>query len=142
MTRVLLDTSGYSALFRGHAEIQREIQEAEEVFINPIVLGELKAGFRRGRRRSNNERKLTDLLASPRMRVVPIDEDTSEHYAVILNSLRAAGTPIPSNDVWIASTAMQHGLPIVTTDEHYSRVPQILVARFDTAAQGPPKTGA
>jgi tRNA(fMet)-specific endonuclease VapC len=57
-------------------------------------------------------------------------------------SLRDAGTPIPSNDVWIASTAMQHGLRIVTTDDHFARVPQILVALFDAAAQGPPRTGA
>ena len=52
------------------------------------------------------------------------------------------GGPIPTNDVWIAASAMQHGLPVVTTDSHFSRVPQILTTLFDAKPQGPPSTGA
>ncbi len=127
MTGVLLDTSAYSAFFRGHPEIKRRLQEADEIVVTPVILGELKAGFRRGRHLRKNERELATFLASPRVTVAVIDEATSERYAVILHSLRAAGTPIPTNDVWIAASAMQHALPILTTDEHFERVPQILV---------------
>ena len=130
MTRLLLDTSGYSAFLRGHEGIQRALQEADEIFVNPIILGELKAGFRHGKQVKKNDRELALFLGSPRVSVLPLDEDTSDRYAVILDSLRTAGTPIPTNDLWIASTGMQHGLRVVTTDGHFQRVPQILVDFF------------
>ena len=60
------------------------------------------------------------------------DEDTAEKYAVIINSLWNAGTPIPTNDIWIAATAMQHGLNIVTTDPHYLKVPQVVANCFES----------
>ena len=122
MTRVLLDTSAYSAFMRGHPEIKLALQQADEIYLNPIILGELLAGFLRGKRRKKNEQELRTLLASPRVKVVELDEDT-----VILNALWTAGTPIPTNDLWIAASAMQHGLRILTTDAHYQKVNQVIV---------------
>jgi predicted nucleic acid-binding protein len=55
------------------------------------------------------------------------DEDTADRYALIVDSLRSAGTPIPTNDIWIAASAMQHGLGVLTTDDHFGRVRQIAV---------------
>jgi tRNA(fMet)-specific endonuclease VapC len=134
VNRVLLDTSGYSAFLRGDIRIHRRLQEADAIFVNPIILGELKSGFARGRHRHRNEQELERFLASPRVEVVPIDEGTSERYAVLLNSLRSAGTPIPTNDVWIASSAMQYGLQLVTTDHHFRKVREVLVQWFDPSA--------
>lgn len=127
MTRVLLDTSAYSAFMRGHPEIKRALQQADEISLNPIILGELLAGFRKGRRTHKNERELRTFLASPRVNIVDVNNETAERYAVILNSLWAAGTPIPTNDIWIAASAMQHGLRMLTTDDHYQKVTQIIV---------------
>ncbi len=127
MSRILLDTSAYSALLRGDARTLRAVQEADEIAVNPIVLGELKAGFLGGRHRRKNEEELASFLASPRVRVLALDEETSDRYAEIVSSLRSAGAPIPTNDIWIAATAMQHGLRVVTADLHFRRVPQILV---------------
>jgi len=56
-----------------------------------------------------------------------LDQETAARYAAILNTLRNAGTPIPTNDIWIAATAMQHGLRLLTTDAHYVKVPQVIV---------------
>ena len=56
-----------------------------------------------------------------------LDEETAERYAVIAAYLQSQGTPIPTNDLWIAATAMQYGLKLLTTDTHYQRVPQIIV---------------
>lgn len=75
-------------------------------------------------------------LQSPRVSIFPLDEETAERYAVILNTLWAAGTPIPTNDLWIAATAMQYGLEIVTTDLHFQKVVQVLVRHFSL----PPKS--
>lgn len=132
MTAYLLDTSAYSAFLRGHDELQLALQRADRIVLTPIVLGELGAGFRAGGRVKKNEAELRRFLSSPRVEVVPIDAETAERYVVILHGLRQAGTPIPTNDVWIAASAMQLGLRVLTTDVHYMRIPQIIVDRFET----------
>jgi predicted nucleic acid-binding protein len=128
--RIIVDTSAYSAFMRGNDEVRVALQEAEEVFLNPVILGELRAGFMSGRHRRKNERELALFLGSPRVSVVPLDEETSQRYAVIVDALRKAGTPIPTNDIWIAASAMQHGLRVLTTDAHYEKVRQVIVERL------------
>lgn len=130
MSRLLLDTSAYSAFMRGHGEIKLALQEADEVCLNVVVLGELLAGFMRGRRRRRNEGELKTFLGSTRVRILDVNEETAERYAVILDSLWRAGTPIPTNDTWIAASAMQHGLHLLTTDAHYQNVTQVIVDFF------------
>jgi tRNA(fMet)-specific endonuclease VapC len=128
--RALLDTSAYSAFMRGHPDVQQALREADEICLTPIVLGELRAGFRHGKRRQKNEAELRTMLASPRVKVVDVDAETADRYAAILNSLWDSGTPIPTNDIWIAASAMQHGLRILTTDPHFGKVSQVLVDCF------------
>ena len=127
MSRLTLDTSAYSAFIRGHSELTAALEEAEQIHVSPIVLGELYAGFRGGNRRVENERRLLRFLSSPGVSIPVIDDETARAYAEILNFLRNAGTPIPTNDIWIAAGAMQHGLRVLTTDVHYKRVPQVIV---------------
>ncbi len=128
--RLLIDTSAYSAFMRGHQEIKELFQVAEHLYLNPIILGELYAGFQRGRKRSQNEALLHQFLQSPRVNIFPLDEETAERYSVILNTLWTGSTPIPTNDLWIAASAMQYGLEIVTTDSHFQKVVQVLVRHF------------
>jgi predicted nucleic acid-binding protein len=64
------------------------------------------------------------------VKLLDVTEETAERYAIILNSLWQAGTPIPTNDIWIAASAMEHGLELLTTDEHYQKVPQVIVSYF------------
>jgi len=123
----MLDTSAYSAFMRARPQAVAVVQAADRICVNPVVLGELTAGFLRGERLSENRRELLSFLSSPRAIVVDIDSDTAERYAVILASLLAAGTPIPTNDIWIAASAMQHGFRIVTADKHFRRISQVLV---------------
>lgn len=126
MMRILLDTSAYSALMSGHDRVAERVREAEEIYLNAIVLGELLGGFARGSRRLFNERQLATFVESPRVSIVDVDDDTASRYAVIYDTLRVAGTPIPTNDIWIAASAMQHGLRLLTLDTHFRRVPQVL----------------
>jgi tRNA(fMet)-specific endonuclease VapC len=130
VSRILLDTSAYSRILRGDVRLARAMQEADEIAVNAIVLGELKAGFRKGRHRDRNEQELAEFLASPRARLLVLDEETADRYAVILDSMRSAGNPIPTNDVWIAASAMQHGFRILTTDQHFRKIPQVVVDSF------------
>ena len=127
MKRILLDTSGYSAFLRDHDGVVRCVRRASEIKVNPIVLGELHAGFRRGSRLAENLGLLSEFLSSSRVEVLSLDDETAPRYAEVLDYLRRTGTPIPTNDIWIAACAMQHGLQVVTTDAHFSKVPQISV---------------
>ena len=136
MMQIFLDTSAYSAFLRGHPEIKQCIQGAETIWINPIVLGELRAGFKR----QKNEDLLTQFLSSPRVHLASVDEETAERYAVILNALWRAGSPIPTNDLWIAASVMQYGLILLTTDAHFLKVSQIIVRHFSPSSTREQKT--
>lgn len=131
--RILLDTSAYSAFMRGNGEVKDAIQSADAISVTPIALGELEAGFRNGRHSEKNRKILKQFLASPRVNIVTIDEETSERYAVMVNALWKVGRPIPTNELWIAASAMQYGLTIVTTDAHFKHVAQVLVHHIDVA---------
>ena len=129
--KVMMDTSAYVAFLRGSTRVKEAVQQADEIVFNPVVLGELRAGFLMGRNEKRNRAILKDFLSSPRVIIAEIDEETSERYAVIVQSLRMKGTPIPTNDLWIAASAMQHGLKVLTTDKHYLKVPQIITEYFE-----------
>lgn len=125
MGRYCLDTSGYSRFRRGDARVARLLDEAEWVGVPAVVLGELRTGFLFGGQRARNEEELKEFLANPVVEVLPVDDDVSRHYADIVADLRSAGTPIPTNDVWIAATAARAGATVLTFDEHFERVARV-----------------
>ena len=127
MNRLLVDTSAYSAWVRGFEPLMAPFQGASELCLSVVVLGELVAGFQAGGRRQENEKRLRQFLAAPRVRVLGIDEETVPPYAAIHYELRRRGTPVGLNDVWIAATAYQHGLRVVTLDADFQKIPQVLV---------------
>lgn len=131
--RVMLDTSAYSAFLKSNSEIKLSLQEADEIFFNPIILGELLTGFIMGKSEKRNRAILQEFLSSPRVKVIDIDDETSERYAVIMNHLRLKGVPVPTNDLWIAASAMQHGLKVLTTDNHYLNIPQIITEYYQAS---------
>ena len=138
MNRLLVDTSAYAAFFRDHAEVKTAVQEAAELFLSPIVLGELRSGFLKGGRPAENERQLGQFLATPRCNVSVIDDETSHRYAAIHDYLRRQGSPVSPNDLWIAATAAQHGLTVITLDGDFDRIPQVLVRKFRPPTALPP----
>jgi tRNA(fMet)-specific endonuclease VapC len=127
MSALLVDTSAYSAFKRGHSDALTAIQAASRILIPVIVLGELLAGFSVGTQLHKNQDELHAFLQSGRVRVMPIKLATAERYATIYAFLRQAGQPIPTNDLWIAASAMEYGATLLTADAHFQQVPQILV---------------
>jgi tRNA(fMet)-specific endonuclease VapC len=89
------------------------------------VLGELWAGFAAGDARDRNEEELESFLASPAVEEVAVDRHVARAYAEIAADLRRAGTPLPTNDIWIAAASARAGAPLLTFDEHFRSIGRI-----------------
>lgn len=124
--KIAVDTNRYSDLANGNAEALGVVERADEVFMSLIVLGELRCGFSLGAKRQENERVLAAFLRAPRVSVVIPDEATTRHYADLYRQTRAQGTPLPTNDLWIAALALQHGHVLYTRDKHFEHISQLL----------------
>ena len=118
---MILDTNGLSAVADGDAALEPMLRKAAQVAIPVIVLGEYRYGISQSRDRSRYEQWLSEYL--PTFRILDIDEQTAIDYATVRMELKKAGTPIPSNDVWIAALCRQHSLPLVSHDRHFDAVP-------------------
>ncbi len=123
--RLALDTNAYSAAAKGDAHAGDMLRRADEIRLPFVVLAELRAGFAAGTVGRKNEAKLTEFLNSPRVEVLYADEQTTHHYASLFADLRRRGSPIPTNDLWIAALVIQHDLILLSSDAHFSKLPQI-----------------
>jgi tRNA(fMet)-specific endonuclease VapC len=126
---LLLDTNMYVAFKRGDDDAVELLRLADEVHLSTVVLGELLAGFAAGSRERRNREELTAFLESPRVRIDAVDEGTADYYGRIFALLRRKGRPIPTNDLWIAATALQHGLVLATRDDHFAAIEGLATAR-------------
>lgn len=118
--KILLDTNAYSAFKRDDERILDIVRQCERIVFSPIVGGELLAGFRWGQRFERNRKELVAFLAHPRVRLVPVTLTTADRYGRIYRMLRAKGTPIPTNDMWVAAQALETGAELVSLDGHFS----------------------
>ncbi len=100
----------------------------DEIGISVITVGELLSGFKGGTRESKNREELDFFLDSPRVVLYELDTITADYYSEIITNLRKAGTPIPTNDIWIAAVAFQHGLTLFTKDTHFSYIQGLMIA--------------
>jgi tRNA(fMet)-specific endonuclease VapC len=120
-----VDTSAYSNFRRGNDELAALLDRAELVGVPTIALGELRTGFLLGHRGDRNEAELMDFLDNPAVQVLEVDAEVSRLYAEIVVDLRKAGTPVPTNDIWIAAIAARNGAAVLTCDEHFERIARV-----------------
>ena len=124
--RIALDTNAYTD-WRKTGAWGEAISTAEEIVVSSVVLGELRFGFAQGSRAALNERKLAEFLASPVVRLGVVGERTTLQYARLKGFLKKNGTPIPENDIWIASCAVEVDATLLTRDRHFELLPQVSV---------------
>lgn len=122
MKNLLIDTNIYAYALKGDHETVAVLQQAREIAICSITIGELLSGFKAGGKEKRNREELSNFLDAPRVQLYSVDENTAEFYSVILNDLRKKGKSIPTNDIWIASVAFQHGLHLFTKDKHFKHI--------------------
>jgi tRNA(fMet)-specific endonuclease VapC len=118
----LLDTNAYVALKRAHEGVAGLVRESTELAFSMIVIGELLFGFRNGARFERNAEELEELLADARVHVLTVTRTTADRFGRIAARLRRAGTPIPTNDIWIAAHALESGAELITFDGHFEAV--------------------
>lgn len=90
-----------------------------------IVIGELEAAFQQGTKLVENRTMLADFIDEPFVRVAEVTRSTARRYGKLAAQLRRAGTPIPTNDVWIAAIASSLDGYLLTFDRDFERVPGI-----------------
>lgn len=122
MQPVAIDTNAYSALTRADEGVVSVLRQAPEILVCSIVLGELLAGFAAGTREGANRRELAAFLSSPRIRQVSCGSATADRYALVFAALRRLRRPIPTNDMWVAASCLEHGAALLSLDGHFSQV--------------------
>jgi tRNA(fMet)-specific endonuclease VapC len=124
--RLALDTNRYVDLCRGHEKTAELVSTAERVLLPFVVIAELRAGFALGRRGAENERVLRRFLFKDGVEVLYADDQTTLIYASLFRQLRTAGTPIPTNDLWVAALVLQSNSALHDRDRHYDSLPQLV----------------
>lgn len=117
---IILDTNAISAFADGVVGAIAAVQSASSLALPVIAIGEYRYGIARSRYHQDYLKWFDRFL--PLCRVLEVTEDTGQWYASVCGELRGAGTPIPSNDLWIAAIAREHSLSLLSRDAHFDRV--------------------
>jgi tRNA(fMet)-specific endonuclease VapC len=128
--KVLLDTNAYSALMNGSENVLAALGGADTVYLSIFVIGELLTGFYGGKRGEENRKMFERFKAGSTVKILHGTEDTSEIFASVKHALANAGTPIPINDIWIASHTLETGAVLLTNDRHFEKVPGLRICDF------------
>lgn len=127
MNTIIIDTNIYSAFKAGNAEITKALTRPKKILVCTTVIGELFAGFKCGTKYQENKNDLELFLDTPRVALAVTDYETANFYSEIFKVLRKKGQPIPTNDMWIAASALQYGATVFTLDSHFSYIEGLLV---------------
>jgi tRNA(fMet)-specific endonuclease VapC len=120
--RIILDTNAYVAFKRGLEVVVDRVRNAHHIVFSTVVAGELMFGFRHGARTARNMEELGRFLDSPYVEIVPVTITTADRFGRVATGLRRKGTPIPTNDIWIAAHAFETGAELLSFDRHFERV--------------------
>jgi len=128
--KILLDTSAYVAFKHNQDEVVNMIASAEHIYFSPVVQGELMFGFRNGSRFRENMQDLNQFMQHEVVELVQIGHVTADRYSRIASYLKQQGTPIPTNDIWIAAQTMEYGAELLTSDKHFESISGLVCTIF------------
>ena len=117
---LLLDSCGVIAYFKNNAGVHELLNQAETLYVPIVVYGELHYGAMKAINRSKRLEELEAFLSI--VTLLRPTQETAEVYGEIRLQLSLIGKPIPENDLWIAAAAKQHGIPVLTNDQHFELV--------------------
>ncbi len=123
--RILIDTNRFIDFCSGEEEVIDTFERASLLVIPFVVLAEIRVGAHLVKRGESQERVLNELLQQQGVRVAHSTDSTTHHYAGLYAKLKRNGTPIPTNDIWIAALAVEHSLVLYSRDAHFDVFPGI-----------------
>jgi tRNA(fMet)-specific endonuclease VapC len=122
---IAIDTNRYRDFVDGESGAVAMFRRTTKIYLPLVVAAELRAGFAVGRRGNENARVFEQFLHRPRVDLLLPSLETTRHYATLFQQLRSAGTPIPTNDLWIAALVLQFDIPLYSRDSHFDLIPQL-----------------
>jgi tRNA(fMet)-specific endonuclease VapC len=126
--RYLLDTNIVMALFANERAVVEQVEEADEVFVSSIVLGELYYGARRSGNVVENVARIYEFAQVNT--ILACDAETSRWYSVVKELLLQKNVSIPENDIWVAALALRYGVILVSRDAHFREVTNLKVVTW------------
>ena len=123
--KILIDSNRFIEFCEGQPDIVDAFEQADLLVIPFVVLTEIRVGGLTVKRGEAQVRILHELVQQPGVRVAHSMDTTAHHYASLYARLRKAGTPIPTNDLWIAALAIEHSLVLYSRDAHFDLIPTI-----------------
>ncbi len=128
--KIMLDTSAYVGFKCNITEVVEIIVKSEIILLSPVVLGELMFGFRSGNKFKKNMDDISEFLNHDVVELVDMGKITSDRYSRIATQLKQQGTPIPTNDIWIAAQSMEHGAELISSDQHFEKISGLVYTLF------------
>lgn len=125
---ILLDTNAFIAAGSQDYLFAQQVGQYEDLLVALNTVAELFFGVLKSQRVLENRTRLQARLTHHQI-LLP-DQMTAEIYAEVCMTLRRKGRPIPDNDIWIAAIAIQHGLPVMTNDQHFQNIDRLEVVTW------------
>lgn len=114
----LIDTSVFIALEQ-HREIDVPSLPLEQ-FVSSITRGELLAGVHAASTTEVRAVRLSTIESLAGFSTLSADSEAATHWAKLRHAVTAAGRRPNVNDLWIASIALAHGMPVITQDDDFN----------------------
>lgn len=126
-SNLIFDTSAYSNLRKGSAALEQLLAGAAGLSVPVAVIAELEYGFMNGNDYSKNYRELEHFLAQDFVQVLYIDSlQLAKHFAGLKLFCKKKGRALSEHDLWIASLAKQHDYELVTFDQDFEVLKELL----------------
>ncbi|MDH5718149.1 MAG: type II toxin-antitoxin system VapC family toxin [Spirochaetia bacterium] len=130
MKKILIDTNIYSALLKGEKSLLEVFSKANLIYLSVFVIAELLSGFKGGKKESENYKILEKFIQKPSVVILDATFQTAEAFSFLKNELKKKGRPVPINDLWIASHAVETGSVLVSYDKHFEEIPGLMVLKL------------
>ncbi len=125
---IVFDTNAISDFLDGDLKLKQALQPYQAWVLSVVVIGEYRFGIQSTRDRAKREEWLRKKEET--LRVLTINCETTRYYSKIRNQLKRMGHPIPENDIWIAASCLENGLPILSRDKHFEHVDGLSVVAW------------
>ncbi len=117
---ISLDTNIVIRIFKNDPLVTNKLTSFPIFYLPIPVIAELLFAARNSLRTEENLASYNEFIDT--CRVLNITKTTADLYSVIRLDLKRKGSPIPENDIWIASVCKEHNMTIATGDAHFDNV--------------------